>query len=164
MSISAIGGVSGGNQSLINMASYQLYFNGDAPAPPPQNAPAPMVSALMQILVKVTQPGGGGLGQGGGQRGGGGSSYHGDCHGGSADAAQGSDGAGTVDSAAEVQDGLDPQDGAHGLLDAISGLLAAIAPLLGAMGGDGGGSGGGGDLSTNDDAASLAGLLSASGF
>ncbi len=160
MSISAIGGVSGTSQSLINMASYNFYFNGDAPAPPPQSAPVSMVSALMQILVKVMQPGGGGLGQGGGQRGG--SSYHGDCHGGNAEAAQGNDGAAAVDGTVEAQDGLDHQAGANGLLDAISGLLAAIAPLLSAMGGGDGGGGGG--LSTNDDAASLAGLLSASGF
>lgn len=161
MSISAIGGVSGASQSLINMASYNLFFNNDAPPPPPQVGPASMVSALMQILVKVMQPGGSGLGQGGGQRGG--SSYQGDCHGGNAEAAQGSDGAASAEGAAEATDGLDLHEGAHGLVDAISGLLAAIAPLLSAMGGGNDGGGGSG-LSTNDDAASLAALLSASGF
>lgn len=161
MSISAIDGVSGTRQSLFNMAAYPLYFNNDVPPPLPQTAPASMVSALMQILVKVMQPSGGGMGQGGGQRGG--SSYHGDCHGGNAEAAQRSDSAGSTDAAAEVQDGVDLSHGAHGLLDAISGLLAAIAPLLGAPGGDADGGGGGG-LATNDDAALLAGLLGASGF
>lgn len=157
MPISAIGGVSGTSQSLINMASYTLYFNNDAPPPPPQGVPASMISALMQSLLKVMQPAGGGLGQGGGQRGG--SGYHGDSHCNNADAAQGSDGAARAEGASETRDGLDLHDGAHGLVNAISGLLAAIAPLFSGVDSDGGGG-----LSTHDDAASLAALLGASGF
>lgn len=163
MSINAIGGVSGNKQSLLHMSSY-LYLGNDVLSQP-QPQPTSMLSSMMQVLLQVLKQGSGNLGQGGGgQRGGG---FQGDCHGGQTETAQGYAGADSAEAAEGTGETLDSpnlDDGAHGLLDAIAGLLAAIAPLLGGMGDDAGGGGGGGQLSANDDAFNLAGLLSANGF
>lgn len=168
MSISAIGGASGSRQAHINMADYSIYFSNDVVVQPPlQPQPTSMLSSMMQVLVQALQPGRSNLGQGGGggQRGGG---FQGGCHGGQAEATQGhaaADSAGAAGGAGETLDSVDLDAGAHGLLDAIAGLLAAIAPLLGDMGdGAGGGGGGSGQLSANEDAFHIAGLLGASGF
>lgn len=165
MSISAIGGISGSRQAHINMADYSIYFSNDVVVqPPPQ--PTSMLSAMTQVLVQALQQGRSTLGQGGGggQRGGG---FQGGGYGGQAEATQGhagADRAGAAEGAGETLDSVDLDAGAHGLLDAIAGLLAAIAPLLGDTGDGAGCGGGGGHLSANDDAFHIAGLLGASGF
>lgn len=165
MSISAIGGVSGSRQAHINMADYSIYFTNDIVVQPPQQPqPTSMISTMMQVLLQALQQGRSSLGQGGGggQRGGG---FQGGCYGGQPEATQGhagADGAGAAETTGETLDGVDLDAGAHGLLDAIDGLLAAIAPLLGGMGD--GAAGDGGQLSANDDAFHIAGLLGAHGF
>jgi hypothetical protein len=161
MSISAIDGVSGSRQSLLNMAHYSLFSSNDAMSQP-QPQPPSTVSALMQVLLQTLQQGRGNMGQGGGgQRGGG---FQGGCQGGPAEAAQSRAGAEAAEGADETLGSVDLDEGAHGLLDAISGLLAAIGPLFGETGDDAGGEGGGGHWSANDDAFNVASLLRANGF
>lgn len=165
MSISAIGGVSGSRQAHINMADYSIYFTNDIVVQPPQQPqPTSMLTAMMQVLLQAVQQGRSTLGQGGGggQRGGG---FQGGCYGGQAEATQGhagTDGTGAAEGTGETLDGTSLDAGAHGLLDAIDGLLAAIVPLLGGLGDSAADDGG--QLSANDDAFHIAGLLGAHGF